>query len=204
MKGNAFIAQVVEPYAQALMAVAQSQNLVDKFEEDIQSLLGLLENSADLTQLIGSPLLKPEQKKVVLQQLLAQQIHPLMTNFLMLLVDRRRIQLIQGIGNYYQTLLRKLRQTVLAEVTSAVTLTEQQCQEVARKVTAITGSLHVELDTNVDPDLIGGVIIKVGSQVLDASIRGQLRRISLSLGSWPGWSAMSCSPCMNFINRIRA
>ncbi|MFM7613372.1 MAG: ATP synthase F1 subunit delta, partial [Synechococcales cyanobacterium] len=92
-------------------------------------------------------------------------------------------QLIQGIGNYYQTLLRKLRQTVLAEVTSAVTLTEQQCQEVARKVTAITGSLHVELDTNVDPDLIGGVIIKVGSQVLDASIRGQLRRISLSLGS---------------------
>ncbi|NBO30477.1 MAG: F0F1 ATP synthase subunit delta [Cyanobacteria bacterium WB6_1B_304] len=183
MKGNAFIAQVVEPYAQALMAVAQSQNLVDKFEEDIQILLGLLDNSADLTQLIGSPLIKPEQKKVVLQQLLAQQIHPLMTNFLMLLVDRRRIQLIQGIGNYYQTLLRKLRQTVLAEVTSAVTLTEQQCQEVARKVTAITGSLHVELDTNVDPDLIGGVIIKVGSQVLDASIRGQLRRISLGLGS---------------------
>ncbi len=181
MKGNAFTAEVVEPYAEALMSVAQANNLVDRFGEDVQGLLALLDGSSDLSQLIDSPLVKPEQKKAVLRQLLGEQVHPTMANFLMLLADRRRIQLLEGICKQYQVLLRKLRQTVLAEVTSAVALTDEQRQQVAEKVTAMTGSQQVELETIVDPDLIGGVIIKVGSQVVDASIRGQLRRIALSL-----------------------
>jgi F-type H+-transporting ATPase subunit delta len=76
-----------------------------------------------------------------------------------------------------------LKQTVLAEVTSAVELSESQQQSVREKVTAMTGAQQVELDTKIDPELIGGVIITVGSQVIDASLRGQLRRIGLRLSS---------------------
>jgi F-type H+-transporting ATPase subunit delta len=88
---------------------------------------------------------------------------------------------LPAICEQYQELLRKLKQAVLAEVTSAVELSDEQKQAVREKVIAITGAREVDLETQVDRDLIGGVIIKVGSQVVDASLRGQLRRISLRL-----------------------
>lgn len=80
-------------------------------------------------------------------------------------------------------LLRQLNQTVLAEITSAVPLTETQQQAITEKVITLTKARQVELATKIDSDLIGGVIIKVGSQVIDASLRGQLRRLSLRLSS---------------------
>jgi F-type H+-transporting ATPase subunit delta len=69
----------------------------------------------------------------------------------------------------------------LADVTSTIELNEAQRQAVIQKVKEMTQAAEVDLDTKIDPDLIGGVIIKIGSQVLDASIRGQLRRIGVSL-----------------------
>ncbi len=181
MKGSLLSAQVLEPYAQALMSVAQSNNLVDRFGEDIASLLNLLQNSNELQQFLQSPVVQADAKKAVLRQIGGDQIHPFLMNFLMILVDRRRILFLEGILKQFQTLLRKLKQTVLAEVTSAIELTDAQRQSVAEKVKAMTGASEVELETKLDPDLIGGVIIKVGSQLIDASLRGQLRRIGLSL-----------------------
>ncbi len=99
----------------------------------------------------------------------------------MLLVDRGRILFLQGIGQQYLVLLRKLNQTVLAEITSAHPLTEAQQNTLTEKVKAMTNARSVEVSTTIDPDLLGGVIIKVGSRVVDASLRGQLRRIGMKL-----------------------
>ena len=107
--------------------------------------------------------------------------NPYLVNFMMLLVDKRRIVFLEPIVEQYLDLLRKLNETVLAEVTSATELNEEQQQNLVEKVKAIANARDVELKTSVDPDLIGGVIIKVGSKVIDASLRGQLRRISISL-----------------------
>jgi F-type H+-transporting ATPase subunit delta len=183
MRGSIVSGGVLEPYAEALMSLAQSQNLTDRIGEDVRSLLSLLESSEDLRQFLSSPVVKEEQKKAVLQQLAGEQLHPYTLNFLLLLIDRRRIPFLEGIGKHYLTLLRRLQQTVLAEVTSAVELTEAERQAVSEKVKAITSANQVELDTKLDPSLIGGVIIKVGSQVIDASLRGQLRRIGIRLSS---------------------
>ena len=182
MKGSLIGAQVLEPYAEALMSLAQSDNLIDRFGEDASSLLELLKNSEDLQLFLASPVVQETDKKAVLRQIAGDQLHPYMINFLMILVDRRRVQFLEGILKQFQTQLRKLKQTVVAEVTSAIELTDAQRQSVSEKVKAMTNAHEVELDTNIDRDLIGGVIIKVGSQVIDASLRGQLRRISISLG----------------------
>jgi F-type H+-transporting ATPase subunit delta len=181
MKGSLVSAEVLEPYAEALMSIAQSTDLIDRFGEDVSSLLNLLENSDDLQMFLGSPVVKEEDKKAVLRRISGDQLHPYIMNFLMLLVDRRRIRFLQGILKQFQAQLRELKQTVVAEVISAVELTDAQRQSVSEKVKAMTSANQVELDTKIDPDLIGGVIIKVGSQVIDASLRGQLRRIGISL-----------------------
>lgn len=183
MKGSLLSGEVVEPYAEALMSLAQSNNLVDRIGEDIAGLLNLLKESPELQQFLGNPIVKAEDKKAVVQRIAGEQFHQYTKNFLDILIDRRRILFLEGICKQYQALLRKLNQTVLAEVTSAVELTDEQKQAVREKVMAMTSAHQVDLDTQIDPDLIGGVIIKVGSQLIDASLRGQLRRIGLRLTS---------------------
>lgn len=183
MKGSMASAEVLEPYAEALMSLAKSQNKTDKIGEDMRSLLSLIKSSEDLQLFLGSPIVKNEQKKAVLQQVGGDQLDPFTINILKLLVDRRRIMFLEGVCQHYLALLRELKQTVLAEVISAVDLNEAQQQSVRDKVKSLTSASEVELDTKIDPDLIGGVIIKVGSQVIDASLRGQLRRIGMHLSS---------------------
>jgi F-type H+-transporting ATPase subunit delta len=173
--------EVLEPYAQALMSLGQSNNLVDRFGDDVNSILSTLNESSDLQQFIVNPLIKADAKKAVLQQVFGESVHPFTKNFLMLLVDRRRVMFLDGICKQYQVLLRKLKQTVLAEVTSTVDLSDDQKNAIRDRVKTMTGAQQVDLETKLDPELIGGVIIRVGSQVIDASLRGQLRRIGLSL-----------------------
>jgi F-type H+-transporting ATPase subunit delta len=174
---------VVEPYAEALLSLAQSWQLEEQFNQDVGFVLDLLASSKELSEFLANPLVKPEAKKNVLRQLVVENVSPYFLNFLMLLVDRRRAYLLLAVCEQYRALLRKLRNIALAEVTSTVELNEQQRQAVVEKVKAISGASAVELTVAIDPSLIGGVIVKVGSQVLDASLRGQLRRLSLSLSA---------------------
>ncbi|MGE5656050.1 MAG: ATP synthase F1 subunit delta [Actinomycetota bacterium] len=176
-------AEVVEPYTSALMSLAQSHNLTEQIGEDLRSLLSLLEESTELRQFLASPLVKPTAKKTVLGQIAGEGMNPYLHNFLKLLVDKGRIVFLADIGKQYLAKLRDLNQTVLAEVASAVELSEAQQQIIREKVKAMTGAREVELETKIDQDLIGGVIIKVGSQVIDASLRGQLRLLGIRLNA---------------------
>ena len=175
--------EVLDPYAKALMSLAESNDLVDRFGDDISFLLGLLNDSSELKQVLSSPLIRGDTKKGILTQLASETVHPYVLSFLMILVDRGRILFLEGIAKQFQALLRQLKGTVLAEVTSAVELNDGQKDTVRQKVIAMVGAQQVDLETRIDPDLIGGVIIKVASQVVDASLRGQLRRIGLRLSS---------------------
>jgi len=181
MKGGLTTAQIVEPYAQAFMSLAKSHDLVDRFGEDVNFLLGVLASAEDLRNLLTRPLINVEVKKGVLRQIAGEQLHPYTLNFLMLLIDRGRVPFLEEICKQFQVLLRGLRQTALAEVISAVELTDAQKDAVRQRVKDLVGAQQVELETRLDSDLIGGVIIKVGSQVIDASLKGQLRRIGLRL-----------------------
>ncbi len=174
--------EVAAPYAQALLSIAQSSNQVDELSAIASDLLNLLKASDDLSALLSSPITNSDVKKGVLNTVLGDDANGSMKNFLMLLVDRGRIYLLEPILQEFQAKVRALKQTVLAEVTSAIPLSDEQTATVRQKVQGITQAASVEIVSHVDSDLIGGVIIQIGSQVLDASIRGQLRRIGLQLG----------------------
>ncbi|ERN41828.1 ATP synthase, F1 delta subunit [Rubidibacter lacunae KORDI 51-2] len=183
MKDSLLSAAVVEPYADALMALADARDLADRFGEDARTLLAALEASEDLRQLIANPTIAIDSKKRVLRTLASDRLDPLFANFLMLLADKNRLFFLDDICRQYLTLLRRRNQTVLAEVTAAIELAGSQRDTIRDRVKNITGARDVELEVKVDPDLLGGAIVRVGSQVLDASLRGQLRRLSLQLAS---------------------
>lgn len=183
MSTSTMASAVADPYAQALMALAKGQDLVDRFGDDTSALMELLKSSEELQNFLTNPLFEAESKKAILQQVAGDQLHPLFLNFLKLLVDKGRIAFLKAVLAQYQELLRAYRKTVLAEITAAVSLSEEQQNRLREKVTAMTGAEQVELDISLDPDLLGGVVIKVGSQIVDASLRGQLRRLSMQLNA---------------------
>lgn len=182
MSGTIISMEIADPYAQALMSLAKDQQLEDKFGEDAKAVLDLLQSSEELRQFLANPLMEDNTQKGVLQQL-SEGLNPLFANFLKLLVDKGRVSFLEPILKQYQELLRELRKTVLAEVTAAVELSDEQKDRIREKVTAMTNAEQVELEVSLDPDLLGGVIIQVGSQIVDASLRGQLRRLNMQLNS---------------------
>ncbi|MFN9174037.1 MAG: ATP synthase F1 subunit delta, partial [Synechocystis sp.] len=119
----------------------------------------------------------------ILRSVLGSDANVNLVNFLMLVVDKRRIIFLAAIAEQYLAALREFTNTVLAEVTSALKLTDAQKEQVTAKVKQLTGAQSVELATKVDPEILGGIVIKVGSQVFDSSLRGQLRRVGISLGT---------------------
>jgi F-type H+-transporting ATPase subunit delta len=183
VRDSVVIEGIVAPYAQALLSLGQAHGLTERFGEDAAWFLELLSASSDLSQLLESPIMALDVKRNVLRQVATDTVHPYMLNFVMLLVDRGRIPFLGKICEQYQDLLRQLNQSVLAEVTAAVALSDAQQEAIRQKVLEMTGARQVELSMKLDPELIGGVVIKVGSQIVDASLRGQLRRIGMALNS---------------------
>jgi F-type H+-transporting ATPase subunit delta len=181
MKGSLVSGAVAEPYAQALMSIAQSKDLVNQFGDVFRSLESLIEASPDLREFILNPVVEPSAKKAVMRRILGDEAPAELTNFVMLLVDKRRIIFLSAIAQQYLERLRELNHTVLAEVRAAKELSEDQKQKIRDRVKAMTNAQEVELKTQLEPSLLGGVIIKVGSQVVDASLRGQLRRMGMRL-----------------------
>jgi len=181
MKGSLMSSEVAEPYAQALMSLAQARGLASEVGEDMRALSSLLAESAELRAFLGNPTIEPGDKKAVLRRIAGDRASETLLNFLQLLVDKRRIIFLAAIAEQYLALLRVRNETVLAEVASARELTEEQRRDIASRVRAFANARDVELQTRVDPNLLGGAVIKIGSQVLDLSLRGQLRRIGVSL-----------------------
>ena len=181
MKSGAMGAQIADPYAKALMSIADDRNLADRIGRDVTMLQQLLQDSSDLAEFLDNPIVAPDDKKAVLRRIAESEVDPITLNFVMLLIDRGRILFLDEVCSRYRALLRERNQTVLAEVTSTVELSGSQRDAIVDKVKNLTGAREVEIETKIDPDIIGGVIIKVGSQVLDASLRGQLRRLAVSL-----------------------
>ena len=176
------VSKVVEPYAEALIDLAKSSGTVKETTNDINIVSQFLANSSDLKKFLGNPLITRDAKKGVLKDVLGEQIGEKTLTFLMLLVDRGRIAYLDGIAYKFLELSYKEESIEIAKVTSSVQLSAQQQKTIAEKLKKITGAKQIKLALKVDPQLIGGFTIEIGSKLIDTSIRGQLKQISTLLG----------------------
>lgn len=172
---------IATPYAEALLQVAESRQETDAVATQVRELLALWNGSAQLREAMASPVLEPDAKKAALAALFDEQVTPSVQNLLKLLADRQRIAVLDAVLERFLELYRELRHITLAKVSSATPLSEEQQAQLNQKVQAIAGTKAVEFDLNVDPSLIGGFVVNLGSQVIDASLAGQVRRLGLAL-----------------------
>lgn len=172
---------IATPYAEAFLQVAEQNNETDQVVDQVKAILALWHSSPELRQAMASPVLEPAAKKAALVSLFAESVSPILLNLLKLLADRQRINVLDAVLDRFLELFRELRQIALATVTSAAPLSEDQQAALSQKVKDVAGTENVEFDLRVDPALIGGFVVSLGSQVIDASLAGQVRRLGLAL-----------------------
>lgn len=171
-------AKTALPYAEALFDSSRDMRFLNETGKDLEFILANTQRSSQLKSFIENPLFSAESKKNVLRQLFAGQVNDHVLNFLYVLVDRRRIELLNSIAQHYLVLVYELQLVLLAEVKTAIPLSEKQKQNLQVKLKLMTKSKEVKLVEQVDPELIGGFIIKIGSKIIDMSIHGQLNQVS--------------------------
>ncbi len=172
---------VTTPYAEAFLQVAESRDEVDEIVSQAKSTLEIWNQSVDFRDSMSSPVIEIQTKKSILQKIFAKEVTPSFMNLLKLLADRQRIGILNSVLERFLELYREQRNIALATVTSATPLNDDQQGEILKTVQSVAGTDNLELDLKVDPDLIGGFVINVGSKVIDASLAGQVRRLGLSL-----------------------
>ena len=169
------------PYAEALLQVTEARGESETVADQCKQLLDVWQSSADFRDAMVSPVLEPDTKKMVLQSLVGEQVTPSLLNLLKVLADRQRLLAFDAVMLRYLELYREQQGITLAQVRSAQTLSAEQQAALAKKVQAMAGTAKVDIDLSVDPSLIGGFVVSLGSQVIDASLAGQVRRLGLAL-----------------------
>ncbi|MEM6489869.1 MAG: F0F1 ATP synthase subunit delta [Pseudomonadota bacterium] len=172
---------VAERYATALLDLALEQNAVDAVAADVDALGAAIDASDDLQAMLESPLYKREEQSRAIAALAdAMGLGPLVRNTALVMAGKRRLFVLRGALTRFRQLLAAHRGEVTADVISAKALTKAQHAALTRTLKKALGR-EVALDTAVDESLIGGLVVRVGSRMIDTSIRSQLARLQQSM-----------------------
>jgi F-type H+-transporting ATPase subunit delta len=168
-------------YAAALFELAKDQKQVEGVEADVKSFQAMLDSSADLRRLVRSPVIAAEDQARALTALLDKAgISGLTANFFKLVARNRRLFAIADILTCFRALLARERGEVTADVATAHALTPAQMQVLSDSLKASVGR-NVQINTRVDPNLLGGLIVKVGSRMIDSSLRTKLDNLKVAM-----------------------
>jgi F-type H+-transporting ATPase subunit delta len=177
---SSVVKKVAVPYAEALFTLVKSKPefLSKAITNDMNIISQLILNSNDLKNFLRNPLITSEVKKNVLKDILTEQATFTALRFVLLLVDRNRIGLLDDIIQKFLELSYKQESIKIAKVTSAIQLSIQQQKNLAEKIKIITHAKQVKLALKINPQLLGGFKVEIGSELIDTSIHGQLKQIT--------------------------
>ena len=170
-------------YSQALFEIAKERNEFDNWQENLRKIAAFAQNS-EFVEVMENPQF-PIEEKFKLLDVRLKNISPLALNLAYILADKGSFDLITYISVDYKKLLDSYRGIEQAEVTTAVPLSEKEQKEMAVRLGAITGK-KVVMTLRVDPEIIGGVIAKVGDKIIDGSTRSQLEDLKNELSGAGG------------------
>ncbi|MEK9755075.1 MAG: F0F1 ATP synthase subunit delta [Rhodospirillaceae bacterium] len=168
-------------YATALFELADEQKELDQVADDLSSVGAMLEDSDDLRRMIRSPVISKDDQQKAMQALLdAAGIGALTRNFIGVVIENRRLFALPGMIKGYLALLARARGEATAEVVSAKPLTDAQSQAIMDSLRKAVGT-KVTIDAKVDETLLGGLVVKVGSRMVDTSLKTKLSQLRLAM-----------------------
>jgi len=167
--------EIAEVYARALFEVATEKNKLDVIREELGQFTDALADSRELQTFFFSPYFSTEEKKDGLHKAVTG-ADPEIRNFLELLLEKHRMPVVFRIRQDYDRLWEEANKLLPVEITSAIELDPSIAERIGDEIGRQTGRT-VELTSTVDPDVIGGIVLRVGNSILDASIRNRLETL---------------------------
>ncbi len=172
---------LAQRYATAVFELARDAQRLDGVGSDLAGLVALMDQSADLKRLVESPVIsRADQGKAILAVAERAGVDDLTRRFLGLLAEHRRLFALPGVAKAYAGMLAAHKGEVAAEVVSAAPLGAAELATLEKSIAGFVGQA-VTVETRVDPALLGGVVVRVGSRMLDASLRTKLMQLEQTL-----------------------
>jgi F-type H+-transporting ATPase subunit delta len=166
-------------YASALFQAARERGRLEPVRDELQQVVAAEAEVPELRELLRNPQLDPRARASALEDVLSGG-EELLRNFLLVLADKGRTGSLEEIAREFERLIAEHEGIVHAELTTAVELSDEEAQTLLRQIEQASGR-KVEATRSVDPELIGGIVLQVGSHRLDASVRGRLERLRRDL-----------------------
>ncbi len=167
--------EVAEVYARALFEAAKDNDVLDEIHDELGQFADALNENRDLMVFFFSPYFSTEEKKHALHKAI-QDADPRFVNFLEALIERHRMPVIFRIRTGFDQMWEDEHELLPVVLTSAVELDDKTVRSIGDRVGEQTGRT-VELSSQVDPDILGGIVLRVGNFILDASIRSRLEQL---------------------------
>lgn len=170
--------KIAQPYAEALIDIAVGKNILQEVTSDMKNIQVITKISSELSIILENPLIDNKSKKNIIEQIFNGNINAITLNFIKLIIDRNRIILLEKICEEFIAISYEKSGIAIANVTTSIPFTDKQYNLLVEKIKKITNSNEVEINVEVDPELIGGFTIQLGSKVIDNSLKGQLQQMA--------------------------
>lgn len=177
---NIKLLKTARNYASALFETALPQNISDSVMNDINLIADTVKENNELQKFLNNPVIKTDDKKSALKEIFENKINLITLNFLFLLADNSRFDAVQEIRKEYKELTDKSRNLVLVKAISAVSVKDYLKQKLKAKLESILYK-NVEIQYEINPEIIGGLILEVNGKTIDNSVYTQLKNIKKQL-----------------------
>ncbi len=173
------VSTVAFRYANALLDLGQDKGLTETFYADMQLFKNTVEQSRQLMLMLKNPIVRKDKKNAVLTVIFKNRVNPVTMSFFQLIAQKHRESILDAIADEFIRLYNGIKGIQKATVVTTTPLTPELRQKFTAMVTKMTGATTVELDEKQDTKLIGGYVLRVGDEQVDASLRHQLNEMRL-------------------------
>jgi F-type H+-transporting ATPase subunit delta len=167
--------EIASVYARSLFEVAQEQNKLDKVREQLGEFADALDGNRELQVFFFSPYFSTQEKKDGLKKAVSG-TEDILDNFLELLIEKHRMPAVFRVRRELDRMWQRENKLLPVEVTSAIELDESTVKHIGDRIGEQTGQ-KIELSARVEPDILGGIVVRVGNSIIDASIRARLEQL---------------------------
>ncbi|PKM78821.1 MAG: F0F1 ATP synthase subunit delta [Firmicutes bacterium HGW-Firmicutes-15] len=171
---------VARRYAEAFFSIAQEANKIDDYQAELEKVVRSIEEIEGLNKYFAHPLVPTNDKKDIANQLFASAVSPVTLNFLLLVLDKKRQTYLELIYREYEEMADESHGIKKAEIISAMAVGDEEVNALAQTLSQSTGKT-IQLKLTIDPALLGGVKIRMGDKIIDASIAKKLEMLKKNL-----------------------
>ena len=183
MSKNPKASQIAAPYANTFYEFSLETNRLYQVTFDFQSIKVFFSKTPDFLEYLINPIVSAESKKEILEKILKSRVDKQTLRFLLVLVKRNRIDLVETVIDSFLQLVYRLATIRLIEVSTAFPFSNQHRNKLTKKIKKLTNTSEIQLEIKIDSRLIGGFLIKTNSKIIDFSVKNQLRKLANHLDS---------------------